>query len=52
MVGNQQYDALLIKRSGSTVFVIARYGHREIWVRFSSKSEAVAWIVKQAAKQA
>jgi len=51
MAGNQEYEALLIRRSGSTVFVIGRYGLREIWVRFSSKSEAVAWIVRQVAKQ-
>jgi len=47
MAGNRQYEALLIKNYGSHVFVVGIYRHREIWVRFSSQSEAEAWILKQ-----
>jgi hypothetical protein len=47
MVGNRQYEALLIKSYGSHVFVVGIYRHRKIWVRFSSQSEAQAWIAKQ-----
>ena len=43
-------EALLIKRYGSHVFVVGIYRCRETWVRFSSQSEAEAWIVKQLAK--
>jgi hypothetical protein len=43
-------EALLIKRYGSHVFVVGIYRRRETWVRFSSQSEAEAWIVKQLAK--
>jgi hypothetical protein len=47
MAGNRQYEALLIKNYGSHVFVVGISRRREIWVRFSSQSEAEAWIAKQ-----
>ncbi len=51
MIGNHQYEVLLIKRSGTHVFVVGKCRHREIWMRFGSQSEAKAWIAKQLAKQ-
>ena len=51
MTRNHQYEVLLIKRHGTHVFVVGKYRHREIWVRFGSQVEAKAWIAKQLAKQ-
>jgi hypothetical protein len=46
MARHHQCEALLIKRYGDCVLVIAEYPYREIWAVFSNKSEAKAWIAE------